>query len=128
MDTRIGHSNWIESVSESSDGRFVVCRVFDADTIIWGRESRAIAWKSGRDGNAHITIAKKAESIIRSCGQHTPHTWPRSSPDYSDKIYRYCTKLSVYCNVAGEQILLGNMPSNVHDWKFNDVEKCSLQG
>ncbi len=35
-DPLIGHTDWVTSVAESSDGRFVVSRAENAETIVWG--------------------------------------------------------------------------------------------
>ncbi len=41
-----GHSTGILSVSERADGRHIVSRDLDKDTIILTRENRTIVWES----------------------------------------------------------------------------------
>ncbi len=41
-DPLIGHTGPVRSVAESSDGRFVVSRAENAETIVWDRDSRVI--------------------------------------------------------------------------------------
>ncbi len=96
-DPLIGHTGWVMSVAESSDGRFVVSRDENAETFVWDRDSRVIVWRSD-DANSTMTN-DEAESVIRSCGHETPHLWPSCFPEYSAEIY--CEEYAVYSNVVG---------------------------
>ncbi len=108
-----------------ADGRHIVSRDEGGNTIIWSRENRAILWQSKnieRDYQNDVTdeengsdkdssdgvrafeneIAdEEAETIIRSCGQQTPHLWPNSFPSYSAELY--CEEGSAYSNLDGEK-------------------------
>ncbi len=94
-DPLIGHTHWVGSVAESSDGRFVVSRAVVAETIVWDRDGRVIVWRSD-DANSTMTN-DEAEDVIRSCGHETRHLWPSCFPEYSAEIY--CEENAVYSNV-----------------------------
>ncbi len=123
-DPLIGHTDWLRSVAESLDGRFVVSRAWIAQTIIWDRDSRVIIWNSDDANNAMTN--DEAESIIRSCSCETRQLWPSCFPEYSPEIY--CEEYSVYSNVVGERISIGNLPSEVFDWKYDGVVKVFAAG
>ncbi len=128
----IGHSALVDYVAESSDGRFVVSKDWtseeEKETIIWNRGTRQIVWRSKEDDkSANDTIGDaEAEVIIRSCGQKAPLLWPTTFPEYTADLY--CKKYSLYSTITGEKILLGNMPSQAHDWRYDDLRKVIVAG
>ncbi len=123
----LGNKEPVRCVSESFDGCYVVSRDFMRRTIIWNRRTRAIVWKSEKNQGmaaCHMTD-RKAEKIIRSCGQNTPHLWPSSFPTYSAELY--CEEGSVYSNTGGNKILIGNIFSSA-EWKYNSASKVLAAG
>ncbi len=124
----LGHSNIVISTAESSNGCFVVSRVWKAETIIWDRFDVKIVWKSeDHSGNSKNEISNdEAESIIRSTGQEIPHVWPSSFPEYSGEMY--CEKYSIIANVHEEKILLGNLPSYAITWHYDANAKVFAAG
>ncbi len=127
-DPLIGHTCDIHTVVESSDGRFLLSCDWSDETIIRDRCTGVTIWQSEhRAGQTYNTIsAIEAERIIRSCGQETPHIWPSSFPEFSAEMY--CKEHSLFSNVQGEQISLGNLPSTAVDWKFSNVENIFAAG
>ncbi len=107
-----GYSTQVVCLSESADGCHIVSRDFHGNTIIWNRENRAIVWKSAHEHAPENEIENDdAETIIRCCGQQTPHLWPKSFPVYTSELY--CKKESgfTYSILEGEETLIADMPS-----------------
>ncbi len=124
-----GHARQVALACESSDGKFVVSGDnITPETIIWGRRSRAIVWRSTEDdADANNTISNiDAESIIRRCGQRTPHLWPSSFPEYTADLH--CTRYALYSNITGEKTSLGNFPSDAQHWEYEEVRKVIVAG
>ncbi len=61
----------------------------------------------------------EAETIMRSCGQQTPHLWPNSFPAYSAEVY--FNGSSAYSNLDGEDILIADIQAN--RWTYHTEGK-----
>ncbi len=118
----------VYSVSENSDGTFVVSSDRTPETIIWDRRSGAIVWRSkAQDAGAINTITSiDAKSIIQSCGQITPHFWPSSFPDYTAELH--CKKYALCSSITGERTLLGNFASTAVHAEYEEFRKVIVVG
>ncbi len=65
-----------------------------------------------------------AETIIRSCGQQTPHLWPDSFPSYSAELY--CENRSAYSNFNGEKTLIADDLG--YNWTYHTEGKVLASG
>ncbi len=67
----------------------------------------------------------EAETIIRSCGQQTPHLWPDSFPAYTLELY--CKEQSVYSILDGEETLIADVPP-LKSWIYHTKGKVLAVG
>ncbi len=77
-------------------------------------------WKSAHEHVRQNKIENDdAETIIRSCGQQTPHLWPDSFPAYASELY--CKEQSVYSILDGEETLIADVPP-LKSWIYHAEE------
>ncbi len=67
----------------------------------------------------------EAENIIRSCGQQTPHLWPKSFRAYTAELY--CEEKSVLTDLIGERTLLADMVFG-DCWAYHEGEAVFAGG
>ncbi len=124
----LGHTGEVMSVSESSDGMFVVPIDKTPETIIWDRRNERSFGDQKKTALMEIIQSQTSThaSIIQSCGRRTPHLWPSSLPEYTADLH--CKGYALYSNVTGEKILLGNFPSNAWDWEYEELGRIIVAG